>query len=189
MILDKTFHLNNSVGNSVATSNWGTSLGQENNYFITKDGAEDILKGIINNYISKDRILKTSFKKDSKNELILQGVFSNVKINYEDTLINLTNPLLLMLIIERNSSHNGRRTLKYNKNSKFKLNNRIYSNKDLFNEISATIANGSLDAAWLCNEMIYSYHENTIILRIHKISDHFFRYPTLEDRKNAWEIY
>lgn len=180
MKLDLTsLQFNSNILSSPATPSWGTSVGQSSpDYPITVEGAINIIEGIINNY--KPDITITGVRNNPY--VIVKGVFNNVSVITKEKEINLDNKLILAILEESTGTHQGRRTLKYNRHFSYGDT----SNEDLYNEITLKLT-GTDEGTWFATDFIYKpYPYNKIEIHAYKVSDTPMAYATPTERKDEW---
>jgi hypothetical protein len=166
---------NSILEEGVGTPSWGTALGQSEGYYITADGANDILLGLFNNKID-DSHLDHNFRGEKK--ILLAACFNRVFINN----ILIGKPLILAVVEENSQSHSGRKSLKYNDKIKY-LNDSIrISNQDFFEEAQNKLGKNT---CWFGYEMNILNGRDLEIKSI-IVSDSPVTYINSKVRKDTW---
>ncbi|MEY2922241.1 MAG: hypothetical protein RL108_863 [Bacteroidota bacterium] len=166
---------NSILEEGVGTPSWGTALGQSEGYYITVDGANDLLLGLFNNKID-DSLLEHNFRGEKK--ILLAACFSRVFINK----ILIDKPLILAVVEENSQSHSGRKSLKYNDKIKYLNDSNRISNQDFFEEAQNKIGKNT---CWFGYEMNILNGKDLEIKSI-IVSDSPVTYLNSRDRKESW---
>ncbi len=166
---------NSILEEGVGTPSWGTALGQSEGYFITADGANDLLLGLFNNKID-DSLLEHNFRGEKK--ILLAACFNRVFIN--NVLIN--KPLILAVVEENSQSHSGRKSLKYNDKIKYINDSIRISNQDFFEEAQNKLGKNT---CWFGYELNILHGKDLEIKSI-IVSDSPVTYLNSRDRKDTW---
>jgi hypothetical protein len=166
---------NCNIENGVGTPSWGTALGQKEGYDITVEGASDILLGMHNNRVDPSGF-EANFK--SVNDISLISEFKNVYVDGH----RIAHSFLLALVVEHSTSHDGRKSLKYNDKFKCTTNGKTISNEDFYNEVQEYFGP---TACWFAHE-INVINGKELHIKAVKVSDEKVTYYDSKERKKEW---
>lgn len=167
---------NSFLEDGVGTPSWGTALGQSEGYYITSDGAEQIVLGMINNKMD-ETTLETNLR--GEKDILLAACFDFVHIN--DVKIN--KPFILAIVEEHSKSHNGRKSLKYNDKFKGIKNDKEVSNQDFYSEAQKVIGTNT---CWFGYELIIINGKN-LLIKAKVVSESPQTYANSQERKKKWK--
>lgn len=129
----------NEIG---GTPDWEHTLGQANPLYLMREpGCSEIINGLVYNSVDQSQFLYGTGGDNYQVELV--SIFKNVTIkiyNYEnDTISNvdLSSPIIVILVKQIQGTHSGRRMLKFSKSFTYD----DVSNENLYNEINTYITN------------------------------------------------
>lgn len=183
---------NASIESGGGTPSWGTALGQSApDYKFTYPGASDILVAMdycycpLSNEVScklgkggKEYKAIDSRLLDSKYEIIKAALFCDVQVRVENRLISIDHPLALLVTKENESTHKGRRTLKYSDSIRIGE----FCNKDFYDSVQEVLGP---NVCWFAYA-IDVVNQSKLTISVIKVSDNHMSYDSPESRKRAW---
>lgn len=165
-----------TVGN---TASWGTALGQKKpDYPISAQGAQEIVDLINKNHIdftpTSNPKHTANINKISDERIIAAGRFDSVYVNRKE----FKGPFFLLVVEDINTSHRGRKILKYN--NKIKVNKE--SNEKFYDKVQNYFGR---DACWFVYDI--SPVNGELHMSAIKVSDKSIEYEDSKERKAHWE--
>jgi hypothetical protein len=176
MKLDLTsLSFNSSLREGVGTPSWGTSLGQGEGYFITSEGANNLLLGMFNNKIDESNL---EHNLRGEKDILIASCFNNVTING----IFIGYPFILAIVEEHSQSHDGRKSLKYNDKFKFNDSDQTITNETFYQKAQEILG---INTCWFAHEFNIV---NGQVLNINAVvvSDKPISYSNSKERKDEW---
>ena len=130
----------------MGTPSWGQELGQSAGYLMTREGCTNILHGMIQNQImDQNDFVFGRTRSVHSHETKLLAIFKEVVVqiysveNDSSTEHRMDSNLILILQQESQNSHEGRKTIKFNRGFEYLEN----KNEDFYNEIISNVDSGS----------------------------------------------
>jgi energy-coupling factor transporter ATP-binding protein EcfA2 len=166
---------NSSLKTGVGTPSWATALGQQAGYPISVPGGLELFD-FITSKAKDESLFTTNFRGEIK--ILKAAVIEEVWVNGK----KLEKPFIIMVTEEQNKSHNGRKSLKYNRDFSFQENGISISNTDFYDEIQGMFRNG---ACWFGSDI--SVVDDSLVVQAIKVSDKNEEYNNSQERSDKWQ--
>ncbi|MDC3335793.1 hypothetical protein OAV71_04725 [Opitutales bacterium] len=182
-------HFNSDLSEQGGTPSWGQELGQSVGYLMTREGCTDILHGMIQNQImDHNNFVFGRTRSINSHVTKLLAIFKETVVqiysieNDSSTEHRMDSDLILMLQQESGNSHEGRKTIKFNRGFEYLEN----KNEDFYDEIVSKVDSSNPIFSYSIH---YNIQANELILTFIAAPSGESPYENSQLRGDIWNDY